>query len=124
MLAAAERAAASVELLKCSAGGKYLEHAPVILAGGRGLSGQAFVDNAAFRTWVQDTFQADALDMESAAVATVAFANDTPFIAVRSMSDLAGGEADVNAMEVFFGVAAENAARTVEALLKELPGNR
>lgn len=124
MLAAAARAAGSVDLLNCGANDNCLEHSPAIRTGGRGVSGQAFVDNADFRTWVQETFQADALDMESAAVATVAFANDTPFIAVRSMSDLAGGEADLNAMEVFFGVAAENAARTVEALVRELPDNR
>lgn len=124
MLSAAERAAGTVELLQCGSNGKCLQHQPAIRLGGRGVSGQAFVDNAEFRTYVQSTFQADALDMESAAVAMVAFANDTPFIAVRSMSDLAGGEADVNAMEAFFGIAADNAARTVEALLKELPDNR
>lgn len=124
MMQAANRAAGSVALLQCGAKANCLPHGPAIRTGGRGVSGQAFVDNNDFRNWVLDTFQADALDMESAAVATVAFANDTPFIAVRSMSDLAGGEVNANAMEVFFGVAAENAARTVEALVRELPEDR
>lgn len=124
MLAAAEKAAAEADLRRCGSDGACLEGQPAIRVGGRGVSGQAFVDNADFREYVAGTFQADALDMESAAVAMVAFANDTPFLAVRSMSDLAGGEPDGNAMGVFFGIAAENAARTVEALLRNLPADR
>lgn len=124
MLTAAEKAAAGTDLRRCGADGACLDGPPAIRVGGRGVSGQAFVDNAEFRAYVARTFQADALDMESAAVAMVAFANDTPFLAVRSMSDLAGGEPDGNAMGVFFGIAAENAALTVEALLRNLPADR
>ncbi|WP_416898543.1 MAG: phosphorylase [Minwuia sp.] len=124
MLAAARSAAASVDLRRCGDDGNCLEAAPSLKIGGRGVSGSVFVDNADFRDYVQQTFQADALDMESAAVAMVAMANGTPFVAVRSLSDLAGGEPDMNAIGVFFAIAAENAARTVEALVRNLPPDR
>lgn len=64
---------------------------PVVILGGNGVSGPIFVDNAEYRDWVWDTFQADALDMETAAVAHVTYVNDVPFIAFRSLSDPAAG---------------------------------
>lgn len=70
--------------------------------GGHGVSGQAFVDNADFRSDVLETFEARGLDMESAAVAHVAWADEVPFIAFRSLSDLAGGCEGENEMETFF----------------------
>ena len=91
MLAAAARIGA-VELKRCTAEQACLTHAPRLVVGGNGVSGQTFVDNAGFRQYVFETFKAQVLDMESAAVAMVAYANGVPFIAFRSLSDLAGGE--------------------------------
>ncbi len=121
LLAAARNAAADVELDHCTADGTCLPHTPTIVFGGAGVSGGAFVDNAAFREYTFDTFDARVLDMESAAVAHVAYVNDVPFIAVRSLSDLAGGGEGANQMEVFLGLAAGNAAAVVIALLRSLP---
>ena len=121
LLAAARVAAADVQLDHCTADDTCLRHAPRIVVGGAGVSGGAFVDNAAFREHTFDTFGARVLDMESAAVAHVAYANDVPFIAVRSLSDLAGGGEGANQMEVFLGLAAGNAAAVVKALLRSLP---
>jgi adenosylhomocysteine nucleosidase len=59
--------------------------------------------------------------MESAAVAHVAYANQTPFIAFRSLSDLAGGGAGENEMGTFFQLAADNSATVVRAFLAALP---
>ena len=59
--------------------------------------------------------------MESAAVSHVAYANGVPLIAIRSLSDLAGGREGENQMEVFLGLAAGNAATVVMALLRALP---
>ncbi len=59
--------------------------------------------------------------MESAAVAQVAFINGVPFIAFRSLSDLAGGEADSNRMDLFMTLASENAASVVKAFVAALP---
>jgi adenosylhomocysteine nucleosidase len=91
------------------------------MVGGAGVSGSAFVDNAAFRDYTFRTFQAQLLDMESAAVAQVAFANGTPFIAFRSLSDLAGGDEGPNQMRIFMQLASANSAALVRAFVKALP---
>jgi adenosylhomocysteine nucleosidase len=106
-----------------SEGGKSLAATPRVVAGGRGVSGPTFVDNAAYRQWVWRTFHADALDMETAAVATVAYANRVPFIAFRSLSDLAGG-GEKNEVATFFGLAAENSAAVVMGYLRALDENQ
>ncbi|MDE0221789.1 MAG: 5'-methylthioadenosine/S-adenosylhomocysteine nucleosidase [Spirochaetaceae bacterium] len=121
LLVAARVAAADVELDQCTADDTCLRNTPRIVVGGAGVSGSAFVDNAAFREHTFDTFGAKVLDMESAAVAHVAYANGVPFIAVRSLSDLAGGGEGENQMAVFLGLAAGNAAAVVKALLRSLP---
>ena len=121
LLAAAGRAAVDVELSHCTADDTCLRHTPRIIVGGAGVSGGAFVDNATFREHTFDTFGTRVLDMESAAVAHVAYANRVPFIAVRSLSDLAGGAEGENQMEIFLGLAAGNAAAVVKALLRALP---
>ena len=121
LLALARVAAADVTLDRCTPENACLEQAPGIVIGGAGVSGGAFVDNAAFRAYTFETFGARVLDMESAAVAHVAWANRVPFIAIRSLSDLAGGSEQGNRLEVFFRLAASNAARVVKALLRALP---
>ena len=121
LLERARIAADAVSLERCTAENACLGHEPRIVVGGPGVSGGAFVDNAAFRTWTFETFGARVLDMESAAVAHVAWANGVPFIAVRSLSDLAGGSQQGNQLEVFFRLAAGNAAAVVRALLRAIP---
>ena len=53
-----------------------------------------------------------------AAVAMVAYANGVPFIAFRSLSDLAGGEHGCNEMATFMGLASTNAAMVVQRFLQ------
>ena len=60
------------------------------------------VDNAELREWAYATFQARVLDMETAAVGHVAYANGVPFIAFRSLSDLAGGDPGQNQARAFY----------------------
>ena len=116
MLAAAGKIG-DVELKRCAAQQACLDHAPRLVMGGNGVSGAAFVDNAAFRQYVFDTFKAQVLDMESAAVATVAYANAVPFIAFRSLSDLAGGGEGANQLRTFFQLASDNSAAVVQRFL-------
>ena len=123
LLARAQRAAAGVALDRCTDENRCLPHTPKVVIGGSGVSGGAFIDNAEFRDYAFRTFGARVLDMESAAVAHVAWANGIPFIAVRSLSDLAGGSGRANKIEVFFRLAAGNAARAVKALLREMAGD-
>lgn len=117
MLAVARRVAGEVTLEKCAVAGQCLGVQPRLTVGGNGVSGQSFVDNAAFRAYTFATFQARVLDMESAAVAQVAYANGTPFIVFRSLSDLAGGGPGENEIGTFFQFAANNAATVVKAFL-------
>ena len=70
-----------------------------------------------FRQYVFETFKAQVLDMESAAVAMVAYANGVPFIAFRSLSDLAGGGEGANEMRTFFQLASDNSAAVVQRFL-------
>ena len=121
LLAAARVAAAEVVLARCTADGTCLRYVPRVVVGGPGVSGGAFIDNAEFREYALATFGALVLDMESAAVAHVAYANGIPFLAIRSLSDLAGGGDGENQMEAFLRLAAGNAAAVVKALLQALP---
>lgn len=123
MLAAAGRAVVAVKLERCSHLGACLDHDPRVVVGGNGVSGPTFVDNADYRAWAWQTFQADALDMETAAMAQVAYANGVPFIAFRSLSDLAGGGAGENELITFLQVAADNSARMVSAFLDAWEGD-
>lgn len=106
-----------VALERCDAQRACLTKAPRMVLGGTGVSGQAFVDNAAFREYTFQTFQANVLDMETAAIAHVAYANGVPYIAFRSLSDLAGGGEGANEMGTFLKIAADNSAKVLLAFL-------
>ena len=108
-------------LKRCVQADRCLDHTPKLVVGGNGVSGPTFVDNAAYREWVWRTFRADALDMESSAVAVVAYENRVPFIAFRSLSDLAGGNEAPNEARIFGRLASENSAAVVMAFLDALP---
>src|SRR5690606_23898845 len=80
MLAAAQ-GLSDIELRSCDSSSQCLQREPRLMVGGNGVSGAAFVDNAKYREYVFKTFQANVLDMESAACAMVAYTNAVPFIA-------------------------------------------
>jgi adenosylhomocysteine nucleosidase len=94
---------------------------PKVMVGGGGVSGPAFADNKEYREYLYATFKATVLDMETAAVAHVAYANMVPFIGFRSLSDLAGGGAGPNQMVTFTALASINSAHVVKAFVKALP---
>lgn len=110
------RSLGPIALESCKAG-VCLTHKPQLRVGGNGVSGQAFVDNAAFREYAFKTFQANVLDMETAAVGMVAYSNNVPYIAFRSLSDLAGGGEGANEMVTFMNIAADNSAKVLLAFL-------
>lgn len=114
LLDVARTVAAQTDLAECNTDNACLSEAPQIIVGGNGVSGSAFVDNAGLREWIFGTFEAQVVDMESAAVAQVAWANQVPFIAFRSLSDLAGGGDGENEMGIFMSLAAENSAAVVK----------
>ena len=119
-LAAARRAAEKLTLARRDHQGRVLDRVPKMYVGGNGVSGTAFVDNVAAREWAHRAFGAKALDMETAAIAQVADANDVPFMAFRALSDLSGAESGENQFDIFMGFAAANLADVVEAFVNEL----
>ena len=56
-----------------------------------------------------------------AAIAHVAYSNEKPFIAFRSLSDLAGGDPGENQWATFVQLASGNSAAVVLAFLEALP---
>lgn len=104
-------------LAECTPEAVCLTIQPILKIGGNGVDGQTFVDNAAFRTYVWNTFQADSLSMETAAVAQVAYVNGIPFLGFRSLSDLAGGGEGENQIGTFFQLAANNSANVVMSFI-------
>lgn len=118
-LLAMARRLGDVSLQQCDQGNVCLRSQPRLVVGGNGVSGTAFVDNAAYRDHLFRVFQANVVDMESAACAMVAQANQVPFLAFRSVSDLAGGGPGANEMHTFLNIAAENSARVLLAFLAQ-----
>jgi adenosylhomocysteine nucleosidase len=98
-----------------------LPRTPRIVIGGTGVTAGIFADNADFRRYLHTAWQARVLDMESAAVAQVAYANLTPAIIFRSLSDLAGGDAEKNMEDTFEHLASVNSAHVVRAFVAALP---
>jgi adenosylhomocysteine nucleosidase len=93
---------------------------PQLHVGGRGVSGTVFLANPQYRTYLFEQLQAQAFEMETAALAHVAYANSIPYIAFRSLSDLAGAEAfDADALTLFTsGLAERNEAAVTLAFLE------
>ncbi|MDJ0921339.1 MAG: 5'-methylthioadenosine/S-adenosylhomocysteine nucleosidase [Henriciella sp.] len=119
LMAAAKKAAETVEFKQCVDTATCLPRPPKVVLGGNGVTGSIFQDNADFREYLFETFDAQVVEMETSAIATVAYANAIPYIGFRSLSDLAGGGGGVNEYPIFEVLAAENAAAFLSAFLVE-----
>ncbi len=100
-----------------------LGRTPKIKVGGKGSSGNSFIDQVEKREWLAERLDAQIVDMESAAVVQVAKINGVPVLVVRSCSDLAGGSGSSTAkdeIQEFFEKAADNSASFVLELLREM----
>ena len=117
-LIAVARRIETLDLRKCDAQGKCLTHQPSLVVGGNGVSGPVFVDNVQLREHLHTAFKANVVDMESAACAMVAYSNGVPFIAFRSLSDLAGGGDSGEQVHTFLNLAAENSTQVLLAFFK------
>ena len=93
---------------------------PKLKVGGRGVTAPVFLSNPQYRVYLHKVLQAQTLEMETAGLAHVALSNGVPYIAFRSLSDLAGGEAlDADAGALFAsGLAESNEAAVTLAFLK------
>jgi adenosylhomocysteine nucleosidase len=83
------------------------------------LTGDQFVQDPGTRDRLFTEFGAQAIEMEGAALGQVASRLGVDHVVIRSLSDLAGGEADVDFTRFLPEVSA-NSARLVQALLARL----
>ena len=86
---------------------------------GRIASGDQFICSMRVKEDIYTTFTAYCAEMEGAAIAHTCFLNQIPFVVIRAISDKADHSADVN-FEEFVDVAARNASRMIEGILKTL----
>lgn len=91
-----------------------------VSVGGTGVAGAVFLDNAPYREWVFRVWQARCTDMESTALAHVAWANRTPILIVRGLSDLAGGQHGANPIDDNEASVSAIAARVLRQVVDEL----
>ncbi len=61
--------------------------------GGTAVCGDRFICSESDRVFLKDTFSATSCDMETAAIASVCDMTDTPYVALRRISDDAGDDA-------------------------------
>jgi adenosylhomocysteine nucleosidase len=116
LIAAARRAHEALGELRDEKTGRPLR----IEIGGTGVSGSVFVDHAGYREHIFNTWGAKATDMESAAYAQVCYTNEVPFLAIRALSDLAGGQEGINHIDDHQKASSVNAVRFLRALLQQL----
>jgi adenosylhomocysteine nucleosidase len=97
-----------------------VETQPELKIGGVGISGSMFIASPTYRDYVNEAIGAQVVDMETAALAQVAYANGVPYLAFRSLSDLAGGGGEGASVGAFFGsgLAEANEARVTIAFLQ------
>ena len=81
-------------------------------------SGDRFIAERSDKERIAEDFGAAACEMEGAAIAQVAFVNDTPFAVVRAISDSADGDASMDYM-AFLGKATEMSTALTLALIEK-----
>jgi adenosylhomocysteine nucleosidase len=83
------------------------------------VTGDQFVVSKIKRKWLLETFNALATEMEGGAVAQVCEINNIPFLLIRSISDLADKDAEIN-FEKFVDYAARNSVLLVKKILSKI----
>lgn len=81
------------------------------------LTGDAFVNCETTRTRLHDSFNAQAVEMEGAAVAQVATQMGRPWLVIRCLSDQAGAESHMD-FNGFLAVTTQNAATVTRRLVE------
>ena len=114
MLAAARRALGRMPALRAG------DRTVAVSVGGTGVAGPVFLDNAAYREWVFRVWQARCADMESTALAHVAWSNQVPILIIRGLSDLAGAQRGANPIDTYETPVSGIATRVLRAVVEEL----
>lgn len=109
---------AEILILKYSVDCKETGHFPEVIVG-RIVTGDQFISSEEKRKWIEQTFHADCVEMEGAAVAQVCVINQVPFVIIRCLSDIANETADID-FEEFVVYAAKNSSLIVNEMIKLL----
>ena len=80
-------------------------------------SGDQFMSDTEKKNIIRDRFDAIACEMEGAAVAHVAYVNSVPFAVLRSISDSASGDAQMEYPK-FVAMASERSHRIIDTFVK------
>ena len=83
------------------------------------VTGDTFVASSVAVAGFSRNYQADATEMEGAAVAQICFQQNIPFLIIRSISDKANEAAPAD-FQTFKKVAADNSAILVNTIIKNL----
>ncbi|KFK30973.1 hypothetical protein AALP_AA6G051900 [Arabis alpina] len=110
-----------MELVQCVNSSLCLPEKPKLVVGLKAATANIFVDNAAYRIFLYNTFGVSSSDMESSSVAMTCVSNGCPIIVIRGLSDLAGAQKGDNVVQKFGSLAATNAAKAVLEFIKKLP---
>lgn len=86
---------------------------------GKIVSGDQFINSAEKKTYLIDTFDAFACEMEAAAIGHAAYKNNIPFCVLRSISDNADGSSHISYTD-FVGMASENLKKIMSEFFKKL----
>jgi len=82
-------------------------------------TGDQFVADPERKAWIAETFKADALEMEGAAVAVVCHALDVPFFILRAISDSADMDAGFD-FDAFLKSSSKISADFVMAMVRKI----
>ena len=82
------------------------------------VSGDIFCTNVNMKNEIREQFNADAIDMESAAIAQVCYLDSKPFIIIRSISDKPNGNNEIT-FEEFLGLASKRCAMILEKFIEK-----
>ncbi|KAF4346662.1 hypothetical protein G4B88_024798 [Cannabis sativa] len=80
-----------MELKQCVNSTLCLEKKPKLVVGLKGSTSNIFVDNAAYRDFLFQTFQVSSSGMESFAMVMTSLSNGFPVLVSRGFSNIASG---------------------------------
>ena len=81
-------------------------------------SGDQFICDAGKKSYIKSNFNAIACEMEGGSIGHVCYVNGVEFVVIRSISDNASGEANMEYPEMVKRAAAQSEALVIEALTR------
>jgi len=101
---------------------KVAEEKGITLKEGIIATGDQFVADPKRKAWIEETFKADALEMEGASVAVVCSALSVPYFILRAISDSADMDASFN-FDEFLESSAKISADFILSMVEEISEN-